>query len=112
MTPKAKRQKAAMLQNHVKDKVLKNYPHLKKKDVTTAAHGMPGPDIILSKVARKLVGINFECKAHNKMKTVYDWHKQSARHAKKLVPTVVMRMNAREPLIVLNLDDFFKLIKD
>ena len=54
MTPTSKKRKSALLQNLVRDKILKSFPHLKKKDVLTASNGQTGPDIMLSKVARKL----------------------------------------------------------
>ena len=107
----SKKRKSALLQNLVKDKILKSFPHLKKKDVVTATTGQTGPDIVLSKVARKLVGVNFECKNQNKMKTIYDWYKQSSKGSNKLMPSVVMKMNTRLPLVVITLDDFMDLIK-
>jgi len=111
MTPTSKKRKSALLQNLVRDKILKAFPHLKKKDVSTASTGQNGSDIRLSKVARKLVGVNFECKNQNKMKTIYDWYKQSSKNSNKLMPCVVMKMNTRQPLIVIDLDDFMDLIK-
>jgi len=111
MTPTSKKRKSSLLQNLVRDKILKSFPHLKKKDVTTASTGQNGSDIRLSKVARKLVGVNFECKNQNKMKTVYDWYKQSSKGSNKLMPSVVMKMNTRSPLVVITLDDFMDLIK-
>jgi hypothetical protein len=98
MTPLSKKRKSALLQNLVREKILKAFPHLKKKDVMTASNGHTGPDIVLSKVARKLVGVNFECKNQNKMKTVYDWWKQSAKGSNKLMPSVVMKMNTRRAI--------------
>ena len=111
MTPTSKKRKSALLQNLVRDKILKSFPHLKPEDVSTANNGQNGPDIKLSKVARKLVGVNFECKNQNKMKTIYDWYKQSSKGANKLMPCVAMKMNTREPLVVISLDDFMDLIK-
>jgi|TARA_Y100001951_G_scaffold66589_1_gene53550 hypothetical protein len=115
MTPASKKRKSALLQNLVRDKILKSFPHLKKKDVSTANTGQNGSDILLSKTGRKLVGVNFECKNQNKMKTIYDWYKQSSKNSKGLVPPltpcVAMKMNTRAPLVVLDLDDFFTLIK-
>ena len=49
MTPLSKKRKSALLQNLVRDKILKSFPHLKKKDVTTASTGQNGSDIRLSK---------------------------------------------------------------
>ncbi len=111
MTPTSKKRKSALLQNLVKEKILKAFPHLKKKDVSTASTGQNGSDIRLSKVARKLVGVNFECKNQNKMKTIYNWYKQSSKNSNRLMPCVVMKMNTRQPLVVIDLDDFMDLIK-
>ena len=111
MTPTSKKRKSALLQNLIKEKILKNFPHLKKKDVITASVGINGPDLVLSKTARKLVGVNFESKNQNKMKTIYDWYKQSSKGSNKLMPSVVMKMNTRSPLVVIDLDDFMDLIK-
>jgi hypothetical protein len=97
----------------VRDKVLKAFPHLRPNDIVTAKTGHNGPDLVLSKVARKLVGFNFECKNQQRLSTIYTWKKQSDKSAKgKLIGTVVMKMNSRKPLIVLDLDDFMKLIKE
>ena len=113
MTPTSKRRKGAHLQNLVRDKVLKAFPHLKPNDIVTAKNGQNGPDLLLSKVARKLVGFNFECKFQQRLSTIYTWKKQSDISAKgKLIGTVVMKMNSRKPLVVLDLDDFIKLIKE
>ena len=61
--------------------------------------------------ARKLVGVNFECKNQNKMKTIYDWYKQASKGQHKMTPAVCMKMNTRQPLVVIDLDDFIDLIK-
>jgi len=105
----SKKRKASLLQNLVKNKILKSFPHLKKFDVRTPLNSENGPDIILSDVAKKLVGCNFETKNQNKMKTVYDWFKQASKNT-KLRPVVVMKMNSRDPLVVININDFFDLI--
>ena len=51
MTPTSKKRKSALLQNLVRDKILKSF-HLKPEDVITANNGQNGPDIKLSKVAQ------------------------------------------------------------
>ena len=45
------------------------------------------------------------------MKTIYDWYKQASKGQQKLIPAVVMKMNTRQPLVVIDLDDFIDLIK-
>ena len=44
------------------------------------------------------------------MKGVYDWYKQAGKNT-KLEPVVVMKMNTRTPLVVIDLDAFIDLIK-
>jgi hypothetical protein len=112
MTPTTKKRKGAHLQNLVRDKILKAFPHLKPNDIVTAKNGQNGPDLKLSKVARRLVGVNFECKHQNKLSTVYSWYAQASQGQHKLIPCVVMKKNSRKALAVIDLDDFFKLIKE
>ena len=45
------------------------------------------------------------------MQTIYDFYKQSKKNAGKSEPVVVMKRNARDPLVVITLDDFMDLIK-
>ena len=79
----------------MRDKILKAFkPHLRKQDVQTAPNGVNGPDIILSRIAKKLCPYNFEVKNRNQMKGVYDWYKQSGKNT-KLEPVVVMKMNTK-----------------
>ena len=88
----------------------KSLPYLSKKDVQTTPNGVNGPDIILSRTAKKLCPYNFEVKNRNQMKGVYDWYKQSGKNT-KLEPVVVMKMNTRKPLVVIDLDTFVDLIR-
>ena len=41
----SKKRKSALLQNLVREKLLKAFPHLKKKDITTASDGHNGLEI-------------------------------------------------------------------
>jgi len=107
----SRKRKSALLQNLVRDKILRTFPHLKKKDVLTASNGQIGPDIILSRVGQKLVGCNFEIKNQQKMKTVYDWYRQAEKGKHNLMPVVISKMNTREPLVIVGFNDFFNLIK-
>ena len=111
MLNKSRRAKSTKLQNLVRDKILNAFrPHLRKQDVKTALYGENGPDIILSRIAKKLCPYQFEVKNRNQMKTIYDWYKQASKNT-KLEPVVVMKMNTRQPLAVIDLDTFIDLIK-
>ena len=111
MKQKSRKAKGRKLQNFVRDRVLKAFRHLKKADVICVENYKPGADIILSKVAKKLCPYSFECKNQEKMKTIYDFYKQAHKNSGKLEPVLVMKMNTRTPLVVIDFDHFIELIK-
>jgi len=112
MKHNSKKRKFLKLQNQIRLKILKAFPHLKKKDVDTAKEGQSGPDILLSRIARKLCPYQFEIKSQNRMATVYNWYNQASKKIPTTQePVVVMKMNSRDPLVVLSVDHFFDLIK-
>jgi len=112
MKQKSRKAKGRRLQNYVRDKILKAFPHLKSKDVQCVENYAPGSDIVLSKVARKLCPYQWEIKNQEKMKTIYDFYKQASKNCHKSEPVVVMKMNTRDPLVVIDFDHFLELIKD
>ena len=62
MKTRSRKIKGKRLTNYVRDKILKAFPHLKKKDVMVPTDGQNGPDIILSRIAKKLCPYNWELK--------------------------------------------------
>ena len=100
------------LAEYIKETIVDVLTEVSQEDVDTAKEGQSGPDILLSRIARKLCPYQFEIKSQNRMATVYNWYNQ----ANKKIPTaqepvVVMKMNSRDPLVVLSVDHFFDLIK-
>ena len=102
--------KGRKLAKLVADKILKTFRHLKKADVRVAGTGANGPDIKLSRIAKRLVPYQFECKAQNRLKTVWKWKKQSDKNT-NLDGVLIMKMNGKNPLVVIDMDLFFDLIK-
>jgi hypothetical protein len=110
MNKKYTTRKGRKLQNLVRNKILKTFPHLKDDDVGVAGAGQNGPDIILSRIAKRLIPYQWETKSQQRMKTIYSWYRQASKKT-KLEPIVVMKSNGKDPLIVITLDHFFDLIK-
>ena len=102
--------KGRKLQNLVRNKILKTFPRLKENDIEVASTGQNGPDVRLSRIAKRLIPYQFETKSQQRMKTIYSWYKQ-ARKKTKLEPVVVMKQNSKDPLVVISLEHFFDLIK-
>ena len=110
MNGKYNSRKGRKLQNLLREKVLKTFRHLKKDDVKVAKTNANGPDLLLSRIAKRLVPFQFECKAQQRMKTIWKWKKQSEKNT-NLDGVLVMRMNGKNPLVVIDMDLFFNLIK-
>jgi len=110
MNAKYNTRKGRKLSNLVREKILKTFRHLRKSDVRVAGTGANGPDILLSRIAKRLIPYQFECKAQQRMKTIWKWKKQSEKNT-NLDGVLVMRMNGKNPLVVIDMDLFFDLIK-
>ncbi|MBT7252176.1 MAG: hypothetical protein HN875_00400 [Candidatus Nitrosopelagicus sp.] len=110
MNAKYNSRKGRKLQKLVAEKILKTFRHLKKSDVHVAGTGVNGPDLVLSRIAKRLIPYQFECKAQNRLKTVWQWKRQSEKNT-NLDGVVVMKSNGKKPLVVIDMDLFFDLIK-
>ena len=110
MNNRSRKAKSTKLQNLVRAKILKAFPHLKKRDVDTAKEGQSGPDIVLSRIAKKLCPYQFEIKHQNRMRTMWKWFRQASKNT-KLNPIVVAKCNSRDPLVIMDIDHFFDLIR-
>ncbi len=110
MKQDSRRAKGRLLQIIVRDKILKAFPHLKPEDVIVAKHGQNGEDIKLSRIAKRLIQHQFECKNQQKLLTLYKFFRQAQKYG-KLNPVLIVKLNSRKPLAVIDLDHFISLIK-
>ena len=102
--------KGRKLQTLVRNKLLKVFTHLKENDIDVAKTGENGPDIKLSRIAKRLIPYQFETKSQQRMKTIYQWHRQASKKT-NLDGVVLMKSNGQDPLVVISLDLFLDLIK-
>jgi|TARA_R110001606_G_scaffold216989_1_gene364905 hypothetical protein len=110
MKPKYNSIKGRKLQTYLRNKLLKVFPHLKENDIDVAKTGENGPDIKLSRIAKRLIPYQFETKSQQRMKTIYQWHRQASKKT-NLDGVVLMKSNGQDPLVVISLDLFLDLIK-
>jgi hypothetical protein len=71
--------------------------------------GAGGEDIQLSPFARKLIPYQIECKAKARAQ-VFTWYEQAQSHG-KYEPLVVVKQDRKRPLVVVDAEHFFKLIR-
>jgi len=107
----SRRRKGRRLQNLVRTKILETFDILRPTDVSIAKTGENGADIKLSKIAKRILPYQFECKYQERLSTLHKWFGQSRKHG-RMEPILVVKMNDKKPLLVMDLDHFFDIIKE
>jgi hypothetical protein len=72
--------------------------------------GSQGADVMLSAAAKELVPYEIECKNQEIFKTLYKFYSQAESHG-DLESLLVISMNHKKPLAILDLDHCLELIK-
>jgi hypothetical protein len=107
-----------LLQDFVRDEILRLNPELQKADVISTPPCINGTDIQLTEIANRVVGdFLFECKSSKRgLVLVYDAIAQSKAHAKgrfnKYSIAVVSNPAEKTPLVVMELSPFLILLRD
>ena len=105
---RSRKAKGRRLQHWVRDRLRGLFLTLTDDDVRVAIMGETGSDIKLSKTAKKLFPYDIECKNTEGWKKVYDAYDQADGHGEDQ-PLVFLKMNRREPLVVVNAKHFMRL---
>tara|TARA_R100001015_G_C4605122_1_gene160134 strand:- start:753 stop:1085 length:333 start_codon:yes stop_codon:yes gene_type:complete len=108
MKARSAKNKGKRLQNILRDKLIKLYPDL-KDDIGSQIMGMTGEDIVLTPHARKKLPFSFECKNVEKL-NVWKSFKQCETNAGKSTPVLVIKRNRETPKVVMNLEEWLKLL--
>lgn len=110
-TAKGRKAKGRALQNLVVKKLLDRTDELEKDDIKGAIMGEGGVDIKLSPAARKIYPFKIECKNQEKFKGVYDVYDQAQDHLGEGEPLVILKMNRKIPVVLMELDYFLDIHK-
>ena len=110
MKQKSRRAKGKKLQKILRDKLLKSFPDLHAGHIKVAKVGQQGEDIKVSRIARRLIPYQWECKNQEKFSTLYSFFDQSCHHGPH-EPVLVVKQNSRRALAIIDLDEFIDLIK-
>ena len=106
-----RRRKVWRLQNLVRAKILSTFDILRPTDVSIAKTGEGEADIKLSKIVKRILPYQFECKYQERLFTLHRWFNQSRKHG-RLEPILICKMNVTKPLLIMDLDHFFDIIKE
>ena len=109
MNTATRKAKGKRLQKHICNLILKYFPILSDKDVISIRMGRPGEDVQLSNKAKKVFPYSIECKNQERMKYLWDAYEQAINNSKNLEPLVVLKINNKKPLILIDAEHFIKL---
>lgn len=102
--------KGRKLQQRVRDAILDAYPTLEADDVRSCPMGSQGEDIQLSPAAQRAFPFSVECKARGTGFTALYQYLDQAASQNDRTPLAVIKQDRQRPLVVMDLDDFLKLI--
>ena len=109
MKTSSAKQKGRLLQQLVRDSILKHFPNLGERDVKSTSMGAQGEDVQLSEAGLKSFGYNIECKNLAKI-AVYKFYEQATTHG-DAEPLVVIKQNRSKPLAIVDLEHFIDLVR-
>lgn len=109
-TTASRKAKGRSHQQWIRDKILENFSHLEPDDVRSTGMGQSGEDIQLSPAARKVFPYSVEAKAVEKL-NVWEAYEQAKSNSSGYEPVVIMKKNHKKPLVVMDAEHFFSLLK-
>ena len=112
MLTSSKKAKGRNAQKLVRDLLLELFPSLTTDDVRSTSMGASGVDLLLSSNAKRLIPLKIEVKNQERFKGVYEVYDQAARHPGPEQAVVVLKMNRRDPLALVDLKYFLQLLKE
>jgi hypothetical protein len=109
MKPSSAKAKGRVLQQWVRDLIIKSLVGLTLDDVRSTSSGANGEDVLLSPLARSRFPFSVECKNLASI-AVYTWYAQAKDNAGTYEPLLVIKANRKKPLAVVDAEYFFNMV--
>ena len=110
MSPRSAKAKGRKLQPWVAEKLLSLLKRVTELDIKSTPMGFNGVDVQLSTVAYKQFPYNIECKNTERMTTIYNYYEQAESHDYKGEPLLIIKMNRRKPLAIVDAEHFIEVV--
>jgi hypothetical protein len=111
LKPSSAKSKGRSLQQWTRDQILSTFSEdLEYDDIRSVSMGVSGEDLLLSPKARRFLPISVECKSRAAI-SVYGFYEQAKTNAKGYEPICVIKQNRSSPLVVVDAEYFFKLLR-
>ena len=110
MSPRSAKAKGRKLQQWVVEQLLSVFKGLTPLDVRSTPMGVNGVDVQLSTAAFTRFSYDIECKNTERMTTLYNYYEQATGHESGGEPLLVIKMNHKKPLAVVDAEHFIRMI--
>ena len=109
MKAKSAKAKGRKLQNKVVEELRKAYPELEDDDIKAQIMGRSGEDIVLSPLAKRLIGLSFECKNQERL-NLWDSLSQAETNCEDRTPVLVFKRNRSKTYAAIPFEFLIKLL--
>ena len=109
MKAKSAKAKGRKLQNLVVEELRKTYPELEDDDIKAQIMGVSGEDVVLSPLAKRLIGLSFECKNQERL-NLWDSLSQAETNAENRTPVLVFKRNRSKTYAAIPFDFLIELL--
>ncbi len=108
--PEVSESQGPKLQQWVVEQLLSVFKGLTSLDVRSTPMGVNGVDVQLSTAAFTRFSYDIECKNTERMTTLYNYYEQATGHESGGEPLLVIKMNHKKPLAVVDAEHFIRMI--
>jgi len=108
MKPQSCKAKGRNLQKWVREQLIEQLD-IHPEDIESRSMGAGGEDLIMARAARQKFPFSVECKNVEKL-NVWEAYEQAKANCGSYEPIVVMKKNHKKPLVVIDAENFIKLI--
>jgi len=109
MKPQSCKAKGRNLQKWVREQIIEEL-NVHPEDIESRSMGAGGEDLIMARAAREKFPFSIECKNVEKL-NVWEAYEQAKANAGTYEPLLVIKKNHKKPLVVMDAENFIKMIK-
>ena len=111
MKAKSAKAKGRKLQNFVVKELRKAYPELEDDDIKAQIMGVCGEDVVFSPLAKRLIGLSFECKNQERL-NLWDSLEQAKNNSEDRTPVLVFKRNRSDTYAAIPFEFLIKLLSN
>lgn len=109
MKPQSCKAKGRNLQKWVREQLIEQL-EIHPEDIESRSMGAGGEDLIMARAAREKFPFSVECKNVEKL-NVWEAYEQAKANCGVYEPIVVMKKNHKKPLVVMDAENFIKMLR-